>query len=1096
MRINRGLHLRSAKRERHFTAAVAWFVMPIVLMACTGNPDRQTLAQLRDREPDLAEAQIDDGIDQAMAGYRKFLEEAPRSALTAEAMRRLADLNLEKEYGTLEAPKTAQQSSAASAAPERVDPHDTASTTATTDAESNRDFERRAAEVDVGTYLAESNDLALPGGSSATSATSAGPLEAIALYDQILDAYPDYAQNDQVLYQKARAYDELGRVDEAIEVAALLAARFPNSRHLDEIQFRRAEYFFTRKKLVDAEEAYTAIVSRGPQSDYYELALYKLGWTLYKQMLLEDAIQSYVTLLDHKVSTGYDFDQTDDDAVHQRIADTYRVISLCFSDLGGAEQVTAFFDANGNRSYEDRVYQHLGEFYLEKRRYNDAATVYEAFVDLYPIHKSAPHFSMRVVEIYEAGNFPKLVLDSKKAFAASYGLASEYWQHFTAQDSPEVLLYLKSNLKDLANHYHALYQNTEVTEDKPAHFSESALWYRAYLSSFPAEPETPEINYQLADLLLENQDFGAAANEYEHIAYDYPEHTRSAPAGYAAIFAHREREKRVAETERPGVRRQAVASTIRFVDRFPRHEHAAAVLGVAVDDLYGLREYQTAISTGRRLIDEYPESDSSIRRSAWLVIAHASFDIEDFVPAEHAYSRVLELIPPADDSAEKIMNNLAAAIYKQGERASGQSDDRLAAEHFLRIAQVAPRSDIRPIAEYDAGAALIRLEDWTGAAAVLESFRVSFPDHELTREATRQVALVYREDGNPARAAEEYERVATEATDPDLRREALLVAGDLYEEAALLQKALGAYHDYVTEFTTPIEPAVVTHFKMATLYQKSGDEERRYAQLRRIVAIDRAAGEARTDGVRVLAAKSALILSEDHYRLFAEVELKQPFEKSLQAKQRKMDAALSAFGDLVDYEVGEVTAAATFYIAQVYGEFSRALLDSERPEDLGSAELQDYEMVLEENAYPFEEKSIDVHEKNLELMSAGVYNIWIEKSLAQLAVVMPGRYAKFEASTGMIQSIYTYTYRAPASTPAPIDLAEVTDAEDADVEPMTEAVAPAGQILESAEPAQLITVEAESIDSSPAAPAPMGGLEDYPSQTTYESEGVDDVERN
>ena len=37
---------------------------------------------------------------------------------------------------------------------------------------------------------------------------------------------------------------------------------------------------------------------------------------------------------------------------------------------------------------------------------------------------------MRVIEIYEKGDFPKLVLDSKKAFAATYGLQSEYWRHF------------------------------------------------------------------------------------------------------------------------------------------------------------------------------------------------------------------------------------------------------------------------------------------------------------------------------------------------------------------------------------------------------------------------------------------------------------------------------------------------------------------------------------------------------------------------------------------------------------------------------------------------------------------------------------------
>ncbi|MAG33249.1 MAG: hypothetical protein CL908_20420 [Deltaproteobacteria bacterium] len=1015
----------------HTLRRVARMAMPFGLMlmvACAGTPKHQTLAQLRKQEPDLAEVRIDDGIGQAMAGYRKFLEDAPKSTLTPEAMRRLADLKLEKEYGILGDPSPAEASEVDRSTVANGGPLTPGSPNSGGGAaESDQEFERRIATENGTMYASDPFELDLPSGAS-TPVT--GPLEAIELYDQILETYPGYPHNDQVLYQKARAYDELGRVDEAIAVADLLVAKYPESRHLDEIHFRRAEYFFTRKKFFDAEDAYSAIVATGPRSDYYELALYKLGWTLYKQMLYEEALDRYITLLDHKVSVGYDFDQTEDEADEQRTTDTYRVISLCFSEIGGAEAVGAFFETAGQREYEVRVYRHLGDFYLEKLRYNDAASVYEAFVDLYPIHQASPHFSMRVVEIYEAGEFPKLVLDSKKAFAESYGLESEYWRHFDVKESAAVLSYLKSNLKDLANHYHALYQSTERPEDRPAHFAESALWYRAYLTSFPNAPETPEINYQLADLLLEDEAFGAAASEYEHIAYDYPEHERSAAAGYAALYAYREYQRTMPEPEQEPVRRRTVASTLRFVETFPDHEHAAAVMGSAIDDLYDLGEFETAIAMGHRLIDEYPKSELAIRRSAWTVIAHSSFDNDDFEPSERAYTHVLEMTPPEDESIQDVMNNLAAAIYKQGEQANEAGDFGAAADHFLRIAQAAPLSTIRPVAEYDAGAALIRLEDWRGAAAVLESFRSSFPQHELNREATRQVALVYREEGNISRAAEEYERVAAEADEAELRREALLVAGGLYEEARLFDRALTVYRDYVTEFTHPIDPAVATRFKMAELHNEIGEIEDYHAELREIVAIDRGAGDARTDSLRTLAAKSALVLTEQHYLAFEEIELTQPFEQSLKEKERRMDAALAAFEGLVDYEVGEVTAAATFYMAEVYGEFSRALLESQRPDDLGPTELQDYEMVLEEEAFPFEEKAIDVHEKNLELMAAGVFNAWIEKSLARLAIAMPGRYAKFESSSGWIESIEGYAYQAPSAS-APAEGAEAMETESA-----------------------------------------------------------------
>lgn len=314
-------------------------------IACLGSPDRKTLAELRSVEPDLSEVQIDDGIEQAMVGYRKFLEEAPKSTLTPEAMRRLADLKLEKEFGllgrsdgsALPAPTVTRANS------ESDDPAPASLVDASLELESRREFEQRAVSTDSVAYAGSAGALDLPGG---RSDTTKGPLEAIELYDQILEAYPDYPNNDQVLYQKARAYDELGRNDEAIEVTQILVEKFPQSPHIDEVQFRRAEYFFTRKKYFDAEEAYSAIVVRGAVSEYYELALYKLGWTLYKQMMLEEALEQYITLLDYKVTTGYDFDQTEDEADQSRVSDTYRVISLCFSDIGGTESVADFFSTS------------------------------------------------------------------------------------------------------------------------------------------------------------------------------------------------------------------------------------------------------------------------------------------------------------------------------------------------------------------------------------------------------------------------------------------------------------------------------------------------------------------------------------------------------------------------------------------------------------------------------------------------------------------------------------------------------------------------------------------------------------------------------
>ncbi|MDH3373675.1 MAG: tetratricopeptide repeat protein [Gammaproteobacteria bacterium] len=989
------------------------------LVACATTSQQGTLAELQQVPADVEEVYLDDSLERAAESYRRYLEQTPESARTPEAMRRLADLQIEQAYGVIgsgdlvemAAPETAAQAEPAAADRQTQGP--------VQPAESELEFEQRATSREQLLTTATQLDMPLPGADD--GAVPAGPREAIKTYQKILENYPNYERNDKVLYQMSRAYDEIGQPDEAMAVMDRLVAEYPYSKFIDEVYFRRGEYFFVRKKYINAEDAYGAIIRMGPTTSYYELALYKLGWTLYKQEFYEEALHNYMTMLDYRQSIGYDFDEDYAEDDEHRVADTFRVISLSFSNLGGPEVLDEYFSSNGHRSYADKIYGNLGEFYFAKLRYDDAASVYKSFIGLNPFHKVSPHFSMRIVEIYGEAGFPRLVVESKKAFATNYAIDAEYWSHFDVDKSPEIVGYLKTNLTDLAGHYHALYQEEALADERPASFSEAQRWYRQFLHSFPADVESPQVNYRLADLLLENENFGEAAVEYERTAYEYEQHEQASSAGYAAVFAHRQNLEVATGARALEVKKSTVTSSLRFADTFEEHEQAPVVLGAAADDLYEMKDFHLAIESAQKLIDRYPAADSLLLRSAWAVIAHSSIDVAEYQNAEHAYMNVLALTAADDESWPAVVDGLAAAIYKQGEQSNLLEDYRAAASHFLRIKDVAPTSDIRIAAEYDAAAALMKLQDWTAAANVLEEFRLSHSDDELHAEATKQLAFIYREDGQIQRSAAEHERIAAEATDTELSREALLTAGELYDEVDVAEEAIRVYEQYVVMYPRPLDMAMQTRTRLAEIFKGELDYERYHAQLNEIVAVDRDAGEERTDRSRYLAAKAALVLAEQNYAHFASLELVQPFEESLAQKQQRMDVAMAAFENLVAYEVAEVTAAATFYIAEIYMEFSTALMESERPAGLSEAEKIDYELVIEEEAYPFEERAIDVHEENFELLAGGIFNPWVQKSLDRLAVLMPGRYAKNEISGGFLGSIDTYAYRMPIATPIGID---------------------------------------------------------------------------
>jgi tetratricopeptide (TPR) repeat protein len=126
--------------------------------AVAGRDDEKTIKSLEERRIDVAPGgSIANSEEKARDNYRQFLDlVSDDPALRAEAMRRLADLELEAS---------------------------------------------QARQLD--------GDPPVDG---------AGHEDAVALFNELLKAYPEYRQNDTVLYQLARAHELAGRTDDALRV--------------------------------------------------------------------------------------------------------------------------------------------------------------------------------------------------------------------------------------------------------------------------------------------------------------------------------------------------------------------------------------------------------------------------------------------------------------------------------------------------------------------------------------------------------------------------------------------------------------------------------------------------------------------------------------------------------------------------------------------------------------------------------------------------------------------------------------------------------------------------------------------------------------
>ena len=880
----------------------------------------------------------------AMASYQKFLAlQASDPRLRAEALRRLGDLNL--------------------------------------DAGELQRMESELSSVDV------------------------HGAEAIKLYTTLLTVYPNYTHNDEVLYQLARAYDTTGQPDEALRTLDLIVQRYPEAKDIDEVQFRRGELLFSARRYPEAQQAYAAVIARGAASSFYVQSLYKSGWSLYKEALPEQGLPMFAKLLDCEllapdggVRPLTDLKRAD----RELVEDSLRVMSIAFSQDAGAQSINRFVGQYGARSYDSLLYSRLGDLYVAKQRYQDAASSYLAYVDSNPQSDAAPDLAARAIRAYSKGGFSQLVFQAKRDYVEHYGFDSAYWRSHTRAEHPEVAAELETDLRDVATYDHAIAQRTHDVRE----YAEAARWYRQYLDSFPTASDAADLNHRLADALFAAQQYAGAAREYEHTAYNYPRTPQSESAGYAALTAYQKAESGLSGSALANLQRRAIDSGVKFAQAFPDHPDSAGVLTRADEAVFAAGDLPRAVQIAGILLARNPPADAAKRRIAWTIVGEADYNQGKFADAEPAFIQARELAASDPKMTADLTERIAATVYRQGAAKRQAGDGDGAVRDFLRVEQVAPGSTVCATALYDASAELIRLREWSRAVQVLQEFRSRFPHHKLSADVDDKLAVAYAGANQPMQAAQQFETIAAQpAQTPEVRKEALRRAADLYAQAHDTPRAMGALEKLVSQYPTPLTDAEEARQRLAEYAVAGGDLTARDHWYREIVKADAEAGAQRTPRTHFLAAKAQLALAAEPRDEFRAIRLTLPLTRTLKAKRRALERAMAAYRLAAAYSVAEVTTAATYEMAGLYETLAQDVLASERPRNLSGQELDEYNSLLEDQVFPFEEQAIKVYGLNAARVSQGIYDEWVRKSFDALAKLDPARYGKTELMSDVVTTL-------------------------------------------------------------------------------------------
>lgn len=814
-------------------------------------------------------------------------------------------------------------------------------------------------------------------------------LEAIDLYRGLLVRHPTDPDNAEILYQLSRAYQATGNSRLALETVQELMARGPTGEtglYADNL-FRRAELLFAEGDYAEAAGAYRSLVALGASTPAYEQSLYKLGWSLFRAERYRDALGPWFSFLDLRIGADQPAQHGVTEvppATAEQVAEVLQLTGSCFARSGGVDAIEPYFSEHGRPDYAPQVYLGLADWYVEQGRVSAAATTWQSLASREPLAAQAPMLLVRAIALYEEAGFEEPALAVRRRFVETYAMDGDFWQHHSPAGAPDVVRSLQSSLQALAGRASERAHDGDV-----AALREAEMWYREYLRWFPEEPAAVQMNYDLAQVLYRDGRYLKALEEYERIAWSQGDQPLAQDAALGALRAVDAAREQAGAAEAPSLVEREIAVGTRFLDHYPEHPMAPGVLAGIGKDLLDQQAFDRAAALGMHSATAAGVVSDEVRQVGWALHAQATYRLKDYPAAAGAYRKALAFADKDDPRYAALQSGLAASTWEQGTAALAAGDSAGAARLYRQAAEVAPEDTMRARAMYDEGVALLAQESWVEAARTFERFRDSFPSASLQSQASLKLAYAYSHGGEELRAAEAYERVAQDpGLDVAVQREALLEAVDMFEQAGAEGRAITAREQYIERFPEPADVAISLMRHLALAASASGDIREADRWREEIIRRDQSAGSPRTHAI---AASAALGIAENRMSDFRRISLVQPMREHLDRKVAAMNQAVAALERSIGFGIPAVTAQATHHIASLYEELGRAILNSERPLDLTTEELSEYDALLADQAHLFEQRAIAVYSANANRAGAGGGDPWVAKSVQRLDELQSGR---------------------------------------------------------------------------------------------------------
>jgi len=323
---------------------------------------------------------------------------------------------------------------------------------------------------------------------------------------QFIVEYPKGKGIDEVTFQLAYAFDQLGQNKEAAQYYSRLVANYPNSKRVADAHFALGEYHFGRLDFPKALTSFTEVVryTRAPIRPWAE---FKIAWCLYNLQKYQQALERWQLV----VNLANTSNTTAKGARLKMKDEALRDMLLAYVELGQVKEAMDYMTRNANEKNMGDLFNKLAGLVQDKGEYDKAVVVLKTYIAMKPNDFRSAELQIQIADTANLKNDKTLLWLEIIALNKNYGPDSS-WAKVNANnpDFKETQEKIHNVSYTYAKKMHFLGQ-----KEKQQYYLEQAIkGYKIYLATYPNRKETNEIRFLLGELQYLRDQFRDAGKTF------------------------------------------------------------------------------------------------------------------------------------------------------------------------------------------------------------------------------------------------------------------------------------------------------------------------------------------------------------------------------------------------------------------------------------------------------------------------------------------------------------------------------------------------------------------------------------------------------